>query len=202
MDSKALWERVVDGLANPGYVVIPQAFAPELVEAVRAEALSRRDMFRPAGIGHQATRVQAVRGDAIDWLEWGEGGATMQPFWHEMEAMRDAVNHSLYLGLRELECHFALYPQGGGYQKHYDNPQGRSARTVTILLYLNPNWQPEHGGQLHIFDPADETRLLREVEPRMGTFVAFLSERFPHEVRPARHERLSLTGWWRREWPV
>ncbi|MEW6446059.1 MAG: 2OG-Fe(II) oxygenase [Pseudomonadota bacterium] len=198
MDSETLWDAVVDGLAGPGYVVVPGAFAPGLAEAVRAGALARRERFRPAGIGNQATRVQAVRGDAIDWLERDEGGDAMQPFWRAMEAMRDTVNRSLYLGLRELECHFALYPPGGGYQKHYDNPQGRSARAVTILLYLNPDWRPEHGGQLHIFDPRDESRLLLEIEPRMGTFVAFLSERFPHEVRPARHERLSLTGWWRR----
>lgn len=198
MDSETLWDTVVEGLAGPGYAVLPNAFQPELVEAVRAEALARRDRFRPAGIGHQAMRVDAVRGDAIDWLEWGEGGEAMQPFWQAMEAMREAINRGLYLGLRELECHFALYPPGGGYQKHYDNPQGRSARTVTILLYLNPDWRPEHGGQLHIYDPQDESRVLQEVEPRAGTFVAFLSEKFPHEVCPARHERLSLTGWWRR----
>lgn len=77
---------------------------------------------------------------------------------------------------------------------------GRSARTVIILLYLNLNWQPEHGGQLHIFDSAGETRLLPVVEPRIGTFVAFLSEWFPHEVRPTCYERLSLSGWWPREW--
>lgn len=199
MIGETLWNEIVEGLAGPGYAVLPGAFPAEVVAAVRAEALSRREDFRPAGIGNQAMRVQAVRGDAIDWLEWGEGGESMQPFWQAMEAMRDALNRGLYLGLRELECHFALYPPGGGYQRHYDNPQGRSARRVTILLYLNPGWRPEHGGQLHIFDPADEARLLCEVQPEAGTFVAFLSERFPHEVRPAHRERLSLTGWWRRE---
>lgn len=198
MDSEALWNTVVDGLAGPGYAVVPGAFPPAMVEAVRAEALARRENFRPAGIGNQAMRVQAVRGDTIDWLEWGEGGAAMQSFWQAMEAMREAVNRHLYLGLRELECHFALYPPGGGYQRHYDNPQGRSARTVTILLYLNPGWRPEHGGQLHLYDPQDESRLLCEVQPEAGTFVAFLSERFPHEVLLARRERMSLTGWWRR----
>ncbi|MGC8854308.1 MAG: 2OG-Fe(II) oxygenase [Halothiobacillaceae bacterium] len=198
MDSKALWSAVIEGLAGPGYAVVPKAFPPEVVEAVRAEALARRDRFRPAGIGNQAMRVSAVRGDAIDWLEWGEGGAVMQPFWQAMEAMREALNRELYLGLRELECHFALYPPGGGYQRHYDNPQGRSARTVTVLLYLNPGWRPEHGGMLRIFDPQDERRVLCEVLPEAGTFVTFLSERFPHEVLVAHRERLSLTGWWRR----
>jgi SM-20-related protein len=198
MDSEALWNTVIEGLAGPGYAVVPKAFPPDMVEAVRAEALARRERFRPAGIGNQAMRVQAVRGDAIDWLEWGEGGAAMRPFWQAMEVMREALNRELYLGLRELECHFALYPPGGGYQRHYDNPQGRSARTVTVLLYLNPGWKPEHGGILRIYDPQEEHRVLCEVPPQAGTFVAFLSERFPHEVLPAHRERLSLTGWWRR----
>ncbi|MGK0673969.1 MAG: 2OG-Fe(II) oxygenase [Halothiobacillaceae bacterium] len=198
MDGEALWDTVIEGLAGPGYAVVPKAFPSEVVEAVRAEALARRDRFRPAGIGNQAVRVFAVRGDAIDWLEWGEGGAAMQPYWQAMEVMRETLNRTLYLGLRELECHFALYPPGGGYQRHYDNPQGCSARIVTVLLYLNPGWRPEHGGQLHIFDPQDDRRLLCEVQPEAGTFVAFLAERFPHEVLLAQRERLSLTGWWRR----
>jgi hypothetical protein len=33
---------------------------------------------------------------------------------------------------------------------------------------------------------------------RGGTLVVFLSDRFPHEVLPARRERLSLAGWFRR----
>ena len=198
MNDTACFNPVVEGLADPGYAVLENAFAPELVAALRDEALARREQFRPAGIGNQAMRAQAVRGDSIDWLEWGEGGAAMQAFWQAMEALRDALNRELFLGVRELECHFALYPPGGGYQKHYDNPQGRSARTVTVLLYLNPGWRAEDGGQLHIYDPEDETRELACVQPEAGTFVAFLSERFPHEVELARRERLSLTGWWRR----
>ena len=37
-----------------------------------------------------------------------------------------------------------------------------------------------------------------DVLPRGGTLVVFLSDRFPHEVLPARRERLSLAGWFRR----
>ena len=33
---------------------------------------------------------------------------------------------------------------------------------------------------------------------RYGTFVAFLSADFEHEVLPARRERLALAGWFRR----
>lgn len=198
MNTESLCSSVIDGLAGVGCALVPNAVAPELVSALRDEALARREQFRPAGIGNQAMRAQAVRGDSIDWLEWGEGSEAVQPFWQAMETLRDALNRELFLGVRELECHFALYPPGGGYQKHHDNPQGRSARMVTVLLYLNPDWRPEHGGVLQIFDPEDESCVLARVEPRAGTFVAFLAERFPHEVELARHERLSLTGWWRR----
>jgi len=38
----------------------------------------------------------------------------------------------------------------------------------------------------------------RGLLPEAGTFVAFLAERFPHEVLPARRPRLALTGWFRR----
>jgi SM-20-related protein len=36
------------------------------------------------------------------------------------------------------------------------------------------------------------------VTPQGGTLAAFLSQRFEHEVRAARRERVSLTGWFRR----
>jgi len=198
MSNEAWCHPLIAGLAESGYSVLENAFPPALLDGLRAEALAQREQFRPAGIGNQAVLAQAVRGDSIDWLEWGEGGESLQAFWQTMGSLRDALNCELYLGVRELECHFALYPPGGGYQKHHDNPQGRSARMVTILLYLNPDWRPEHGGVLQIFDPEDESHVLARVEPRAGTFVAFLAERFPHEVLLAQHERLSLTGWWRR----
>jgi len=35
------------------------------------------------------------------------------------------------------------------------------------------------------------------VHPTGGTLVLFLSERFAHEVLPAKRERLSLTGWFK-----
>jgi len=43
----------------------------------------------------------------------------------------------------------------------------------------------------------DEQRV-REVSPVASTLVIFLSDRFEHEVRPARRPRLAVTGWFRR----
>jgi SM-20-related protein len=63
------------------------------------------------------------------------------------------------------------------------------------VLYLNELWPAEQGGQLRLY--LDEERTM-EIMPRGGTLVAFLSDRFEHEVLPATRERLSLAGWFRR----
>ena len=38
---------------------------------------------------------------------------------------------------------------------------------------------------------------LEQVRPEYGKLVIFLSEVFPHEVRPAQRERYSIAGWFR-----
>jgi SM-20-related protein len=49
------------------------------------------------------------------------------------------------------------------------------------------------GGELVIFDK--DHKEITAIYPTPGTFICFLSEEFPHEVRPAKIERRSLTGW-------
>jgi SM-20-related protein len=66
------------------------------------------------------------------------------------------------------------------------------------VLYLNRNWGEEDGGQLRLYtDPLDQGRY-REIPPLGGSLVTFLSARFLHEVLPARRERISITGWFKR----
>ncbi len=62
-------------------------------------------------------------------------------------------------------------------------------------MYLNGGWRPTDGGalRLHLGDGPH-----RDVPPAGGTLVAFLSERFDHEVLPATGARWSLAGWFRR----
>ena len=55
--------------------------------------------------------------------------------------------------------------------------------------------QPEDGGQLRIYTGGGASV---DVLPQGGRLVAFQSDRFEHEVLPARRERMSFTGWFRR----
>ena len=115
-----------------------------------------------------------------------------------MERLRHVLNRVLMLGLFDFEGHLAVYPPGTYYRKHLDQFKGVGLRTVTCVLYLNRDWSEEDGGQLRIYtDPEDQGRY-QEITPRGGTLVTFLSARFLHEVLPARRERISVAGWFRR----
>lgn len=192
-------EAVIEQLAEKGWCVMPGFLTANLVQqlASEAEALHQSSLLTPAGVGQgeQKTLRPSLRGDSIHWLEAQHASAPQHAFLMQMEHLRQAVNRDLQLGLFELECHFARYPAGAGYQKHLDTFQRDSRRTLSAICYLNEDWQPAHGGQLRI-DLEDGNTI--EVLPEGGTLACFLSHRFPHEVLPATRPRLSITGWFKK----
>ena len=161
-----------------------------------AEALHARGLFQAAGIGPQAERKQGVRGDRILWLEPEVTPMAWQFLQRELEALRAALNAATFLGLHDFEGHYAAYPAGAAYARHVDNFRGGSDRLVSLVLYLNENWSVSDGGELCLY-PEKAHEPVRVV-PEGGTLACFLSEGMPHEVQPAKRERLSLTGWFRR----
>ncbi|EKT4467191.1 2OG-Fe(II) oxygenase [Pseudomonas putida] len=189
---------IVDELANHGWSRQPLFVPAALTRALAAECRQRsaEGELSPASVGRgigQEVR-ETIRGDHILWLEPGQSEACDR-YLDIMEGLRQALNQGLYLGLEDFECHFALYPQGAFYRRHLDRFRDDDRRAVSVVLYLNENWQPEDGGQLRMF-LADGVE--HDVQPEAGTLVVFLSGDIPHEVLPAGRERLSLTGWFRR----
>jgi SM-20-related protein len=106
-----------------------------------------------------------------------------------------ALNRGLMAGLEDFQGHFALYPSGAAYARHFDRLAGTDVRAMSAVLYLNDDWTAADGGALRIYTGSDASE---EVLPLGGRLVAFQSERFEHEVLPAQRERLSFTGWYRR----
>lgn len=190
--------RVVDDLASHGWsqqsIFLPQALTMELAEECRARAAAGQ--LNPAGIGRgdQQQVQEGIRGDRIDWLESGQSAAG-DSYLALMESLRQALNRELFLGLEELESHFALYPPGAYYQRHLDRFRDDDSRTVSVIVYLNEEWQPDDGGELRLYLPGGR---VHDVLPLGGSLACFLSADMLHEVLPARRERLSLTGWFRR----
>ena len=196
-------DTVVAGLAERGLAVVPDFLPSGDVAALRDEALRREAAgeLAPAGVGRGAARGARaeLRGDRIRWLDEDEPAVAERPFWSALAALSTAINRELMLGLWSFEGHYALYPPGAGYARHRDVFRDRfcedRARVVSCILYLNLAWRVDDGGALRIHvDGASP----RDVLPEGGTLVAFLSDRFEHEVLPARRPRLALTGWFRR----
>lgn len=191
-------ERVVHDLASQGWSVQEQYLNVRDLGLLinECEQLWTNGCLRPAGIGKGADyQVRPnVRGDHIRWMDMEEPSEAQRRYQTGLEELRRMINRHLFLGLFEFEGHFAVYEPGARYQRHLDRFQGTEARTVTCVLYLNPGWREEDGGQLRIhFDQPGDSFM--DVLPKAGTLVSFLSGKFYHEVLPGNRRRMSLTGW-------
>ena len=152
--------------------------------------------LRPARIGRGANErhEEEIRGDSIAWLETPADGVERELI-ERLDALRAELNRGLMAGLVDFEGHFARYPAGAGYTRHIDRLSGSDVRVLSAVLYLNDEWSENDGGLLRLHLSAGQ---VRDVLPRGGKLVMFRSEQFEHEVLPARRERLSFTGWFRR----
>ncbi len=192
---------IAAALAGPGWCVAEAFLSPAETGTLAAEcqALWEEGGFRHAriGVGANLRLRPEIRSDRVHWIDPAAPAPALRPYLERIERLRLALNESLWLGLFEFEGFFAVYPPGSFYARHMDNFEGARHRLVTCVLYLNGDWAPGDGGELRLYtDGEDPTRRV-DIEPRGGTLAAFLSERFPHEVLPARRDRLSLTGWLR-----
>jgi SM-20-related protein len=192
-------EAIVDALAEPGWCIVPDYLSSTETTALRAECLAEHanKAFHQAGVGRGTAEVRSdIRGDQVRWIDETQTGPAIQNVLAKLETLRLAVNQRLFLGLFDVELHYAVYPPGAGYRRHLDRFQDDDRRALTVILYLNENWSSTDGGRLRFWPDPVATGL--EIEPTGGTLVTFLSDRFWHEVQPAKKARLSLTGWFRR----
>lgn len=191
-------EELAETLVRRDWAVHEGFLDAERVAALRAEAaaLEAAGGFRTSGVGHGAAWRPEVRGDEIAWITREQAPLVWALSQDELEVLRLAINAHTYLGLHELEAHYAVYPPGAFYARHLDRFREDNQRVVSLVLYLNEAWGAEDGGELQLYPSSAEVRV--SVAPSGGTLVCFLSERVPHEVLPARRTRYSLAGWFRR----
>ncbi|MFC3292660.1 2OG-Fe(II) oxygenase [Modicisalibacter luteus] len=199
LDGNAL-SQLVDALVERGWFAGERFIDATLCQALRDELqrLSANQALNEAGIGrgdqHQLRRD--IRGDTIRWLD--RESQAQRHYLALMAELQQQINRALYLGLFEFEAHFAEYPPGAFYKRHVDSFQGRANRIVSTVLYLNPDWPDDGGGEMAVYAVEDESREVARIRPEAGTFVCFLSDRVPHAVLPTRCPRASIAGWFRR----
>lgn len=192
------FESAAEGLLEKGWWVGEQALDDRLVEELRADLaeLIEADRLHRAGIGREGDfhLDRSIRSDRVFWLT--RQRPVQERFLERMERLRLALNRELFLGLFEFEAHYAHYPPGALYKKHFDSFRGAANRIVSTVAYLTKDWQPGDGGELVIYGE-DGEQVLTTVEPKAGHFVMFLSEETPHEVLASHTDRTSIAGWFR-----
>ncbi len=188
------YELITDGLVKKGYILIEDALDVKLTQNLLQFAKEIKN-YKRAGISNASElHIDSTkRSDKTHWVD-GDNSLTSE-YLTFCDGLRHYLNQSLYLGLNYYESHFAIYENGAFYEKHLDAFKGSKNRVVTTVLYLNEEWKEEDGGELLIYDENDNK--INKVVPKLGTLVVFLSDKFPHEVLPAKRKRYSIAGWFR-----
>ena len=193
-----LFEPIIDGILTDGYGLMDNFLSPEEVTALANQLRERRaaGLFRAGGLGNQQVTVEnTIRGDEILWLNEAKSTTDEATFLNRIGQFVQYINQTCYLGLREFEFHYAMYPTGTFYKRHLDQFRSDSRRKLSVICYLNTDWQETDGGQLVLYLPDAQTEQTIPISPTGGRLVCFESGRLEHEVLPATRERLSVTGW-------
>jgi hypothetical protein len=201
----------VAALNSHGYAVVDNVFGPQLADDMRAEILALR-----AG-GHMRTNAtHLVKEGTTKRLEkagiWEAeahalgAAASLAPqlgaFSRDrtlltlltifMETSRADALHYQSLKLQVNAGSAACFPM------HYDSDAALDSRRVTALFYLNPDWQPAHGGQLVLYPCGGSgERFGKRVElaPLHDRLVLFSAQHMLHRVLPSAAERVCFTLW-------
>jgi SM-20-related protein len=188
------FDSLTRGLEACGYVVQPDGLPGDVARALLsyASSVDGRDFHAAAvGRGVEQQRNRFVRRDLIHWME--ERDPALAPWRAWTESLRAHLNRRLFLGLFSFESHLAHYRPGDFYRTHVDAFRGEANRVISLVCYLNEDWKQGDGGELVLYSDAGPVT----VQPAGRTVVMFLSEEIPHEVKPARRDRYSVTGWFR-----
>lgn len=222
-----------------GWVVVDNVLDQDQVVELNqvVQLFLKHNLFSKAGIGKAVQKIADIRNDSICWIAplsekeiavqreiASEKWTALEKTLAQLEQLRLFLNREFFLGLKDFEAHFAIYPPGGKYEKHLDQFQKDGARKISFVLYLNQEWKDLWGGRLKIYpsttgvsgvpanfeqkpiyniginshaDTENQSQVISSVSPQPGRLVLFRSEKIPHEVEECRSERLSLTGWFR-----
>ena len=182
-------DQILDDLDQHGFSIVDDAYSSEYQHAVSQECLSHLNEFRNAAI--QNGVVNNIRSDHILWLqpEFQISHLHIQT----LQQFSQILNRAFYLGIKDVEAHFACYHAGEFYTLHRDNPQDKNGRMISSVYYLHEQWQADWGGELRLQDKHGQWHIIQPKPNRMALFQSDLL----HEVLISKQQRLSITAWLR-----
>lgn len=190
---------ILQALDQQGWLVSDQIMPPIWTTQLAqiAQELWQDKRYQVGEIGREQEGYQPqIRGDSICWVP-PKSKLAQHDFFHWMTGLRQCFNHYFEMGLQSQEFHFARYPHGLGYKKHLDQHRDSDARKISIVYYLNQDWDEQNGGELALYQPHDPDIELARFAPIGGRIAIFASWRMPHAVLPCKATRWSITGWLR-----
>ena len=182
-------DQILDDLNEFGFALIDDVYSAEYAESLVQECSTHLAEFRVAGV--QNGVVSHIRSDHILWID-GQLPIAQQHI-QALEEFSQALNQAFYLGIKEVEAHFACYNAGEFYALHRDNPQQKNDRMISTVFYLHKDWQEDWGGQLRLQDKNGQWHIIQPSPNRLAIFQSDLL----HEVLRSNHQRLSITAWLR-----
>lgn len=193
------WDKHFEEMATREFTVVDDFLPGDLYEHVLTQfnQYKQQDLLEPAGIGSLTTYQinENVRSDEIVWLDRNECSEQIANYFRFIqEELIPKLNRNLFLSIKDFEFMLAYYPPGGFYKKHLDQFKDRNNRLLSMVIYMNDDWQKGDGGELEIFTN-DEPSQSVIVEPIGNRLVLFNSATIWHQVLPANKGRKSITGW-------
>lgn len=194
MENSAL-DKMVDQLAEVGFAWVDSLLSEAQLDGLVAliKSHDEQDNLKKAAIGNfdNLTVDKQVRGDWIKWIDKQVAHSVVKVYIDVVQVVMDYLNRTLYLGLKDFELHYTLYPKGTRYMRHRDQFQTTQHRRISFVLYLNKEWEADLGGELILYNEDNQATV---VAPKYGRLALFFSE-LEHEVTQTHFERLSVTGW-------
>ncbi len=188
-------DKIIPSLHSLGWAHIPGFLNEAELASINSFFENHKQNFETANIGKgvQRKRVEEIRGDKTYWLDPLSTPKEFLPIFTFLNQLKIDLNQQLFLGLKEFECHLAYYPVGTFYKKHSDIFEKDSSRALSFIFYLHSSWEENDGGELILYDKNGS--VVQNILPLPGSFACFVTSEFPHEVKPGKKERKSLTGW-------
>ena len=182
-------DQILNDLDQHGFALIDDAYSSEYTQALLEECTSHFNQFRDAAI--QNGVMSQIRSDHILWIN--DELKIAQQHIDYLNALSEQLNQAFFLGIQEVEAHFACYNAGEFYALHRDNPQGKNGRVISSVYYLHEEWQDHWGGELRLQDKNDTWYI---IPPKPNRIALFQSDLL-HEVLLSKQQRLSITAWLR-----
>ena len=182
-------DQILNDLDQHGFSIIDDIYTADYRVSLVNECTTHLNEFRDAAI--QNGVMSQIRSDHILWIN--DQLKIAQQHIETLKQLSQLLNRAFYLGIQEIEAHFACYNAGEFYALHRDNPQGKNGRIISTVYYLHEEWQQDWRGELHL---QDKNQIWHTLLHQPNRIVIFQSDLL-HEVVLAKHQRLSITAWLR-----